>query len=248
MNRLSRAECQMKLSEAAIAPYTIEVPEAILDDLNRRLANTRWSPSPDLGWDGGMDASYLREFCDYWREGYNWRSEEHKLNQLANYRTTIADTDVHFVYERGKGPAPFPLILTHGYPDSFYRFVKLIPFLTDPAAFGGCADDSFDVVVPDIPGYGFSDRPDTSGFTFRVSDLWARLMTERLGYKRFGAHGGDWGSTITEQLARQHSDDVAAIHLTDVPFGHLMRKPSDPSRAERRLFEENEEWLQKEGA
>jgi pimeloyl-ACP methyl ester carboxylesterase len=238
----------MKLSEIAIAPYSIDVAEAILDDLNRRLANTRWSQSPNLGWDGGTDASYLREFCDYWREAYNWRAEEQKLNRLAHYRTEIDGIGIHFVHERGKGPAPFPLILTHGYPDSFYRFVKLIPLLTDPASFGGDAEDAFDVVIPDIPGYGFSDKPDTRGSTFRVSDLWARLMTERLGYERFGAHGGDWGSTITEQLAKQHSDSVIAIHLTDVPFGHILRKPDDPSPDEQKFFKKNEKWLQKEGA
>ncbi len=233
---------------SAIAPYTIDVPESILNDLRGRLANTRWPQSPCLDWDGGMDANYLRELCDYWREGYNWRNAEQKLNQFAHYRTEIEDIGIHFIHERGKGPAPLPLILTHGYPDSFYRFVKLIPLLTDPAAFGGRAEDAFDVVVPDIPGYGFSDKPEKKGSTFGVSDLWARLMTERLGYARFGAHGGDWGSTITEQLAKQHSGSVIAIHLTDVPFGHIMRKPDDPSPAEQTFFKKNDEWLQKEGA
>jgi pimeloyl-ACP methyl ester carboxylesterase len=201
-----------------------------------------------LGWDGGTDASYLREFCDYWREGYNWRNAEEKLNQLAHFRTELDGTNIHFVYERGKGPEPFPLILTHGYPDSFYRFVKLIPHLTDPAAFGGSAEDTFDVVIPDIPGYGFSDKPAIRGSTFRVSDLWARLMTDRLGYERFGAHGGDWGSTITEQLAKQHSGSVIAIHLTDVPFGHILRKPDDPSPAEQKMLQKSEARLQREGA
>jgi pimeloyl-ACP methyl ester carboxylesterase len=239
----------MKLSESAITPYTIDIQEAILSDLNSRLANTRWSPrGPDLGWDGGTDANYLREFCDYWRTKYNWRNEEQKLNRLAHYRTEIDGIGVHFVHERGKGPAPFPLVLTHGYPDSFYRFVKLIPLLTDPAAFGGRAEDAFDVVIPDIPGYGFSDKPPKRGYTFRVSDLWARLMTEHLGYERFGAQGGDWGSTITEQLSKQHSNSVVAIHLTDVPFGHLFQKPDDPSPAEQKMFKKNEEWVQKEGA
>ena len=238
----------MNLADSEIEPYTIDVPESILNDLNKRLENTRWSQSPDLGWDGGMDSNYLREFCDYWRERYNWRDAEQRLNQLAHYRTEIDDVGVHFVHERGKGPAPFPLILTHGYPDSFYRFVKLIPLLTDPAAFGGRAEDAFDVMVPDIPGYGFSDKPVKKGSTFAVSDLWARLMTERLGYERFGAHGGDWGSTITEQLAKQHSGSVVAIHLTDVPFGHILRKPDDLSPDEQKLFRKTEEWIQKEGA
>ncbi len=120
--------------------------------------------------------------------------------------------------------------------------------LTDPASFGGQAEDAFDVVVPDLPGYGFSDAPPDAGTVFRVNDLWAQLMTDILGYERYGAHGGDWGSTITEQLARSHADSVVAIHLTDVPFGHILQKPEDPSPAEKKLFARNDEWLQKGGA
>jgi pimeloyl-ACP methyl ester carboxylesterase len=135
---------------------------------------------------------------------------------------------IHFIHERGKGPKPFPLILTHGYPDSFLRFMKIIPMLTDPEAFGARAEDAFDVVVPDLPGYGFSDKPKEHGTIFRVNELWSRLVTNALGYGRFGAHGGDWGSTVTEQLARSHSGAVVAIHLTDVPFGHIFKKPDDP--------------------
>ncbi len=198
----------------------------------------------------------LRELCDYWREGYNWRSAEKILNRFGHYTADIEGTSIHFIHERGKGPAPLPLILTHGYPDSFYRFLKLIPLLTNPAAFGGNAEDAFDVVVPDIPGYGFSDKEaaaETKGIGVRCPrSLGAptRFMTEQLGYERFGAHGGDWGSTITEQLAKQHSESVIAIHLTDVPFGHIMRKPDDPSQAEQQFFNKNEKeaWMQKEGA
>ena len=120
--------------------------------------------------------------------------------------------------------------------------------LTDPQSFGGNREESFDVVVPDLPGYGFSDKSTKSGTIFRVSDAWAHLMTETLGYKQFGAHGGDWGSTVTEQLGRDHSDSVVAIHLTDVPFGHIFQKPDDPSSAEKKFFEDNEKWVQKEGA
>jgi pimeloyl-ACP methyl ester carboxylesterase len=120
--------------------------------------------------------------------------------------------------------------------------------LTDPASFGGRAEDAFDVVVPDLPGYGFSDNPPKTGTVFRVNDLWNRLMTDKLGYERFGAHGGDWGSTVTEQLARSHADSVVAIHLTDIPVGHILQKPDDPAPAEQKLFRHNEEWLQNEGA
>jgi len=120
--------------------------------------------------------------------------------------------------------------------------------LTDPESHGGRAEDAFDVVVPDLPGYGFSDKPTKHGMIFNVNDLWAQLMTHRLGYRRFGAHGGDWGSTVTEQLARSHPNSVVAIHVTDVPFGHLFQKPDDLSSAEKKLFKHNEDWLKQEGA
>src|SRR5262249_49907106 len=150
------------------------------------------------------------------------------LNRFAHFTTGVDGATIHFIHEHGKGPKPFPILLTHGYPDSFYRFVKLIPMLTDPASFGGSAEDAFDVVVPDLPGYGFSGFQGKRPTIFQVNDLWARLMTDTLGYQKFGAHGGDWGSTVTEQLARSHRDSVVAIHLTDVPFGHLFQKPDDP--------------------
>ena len=120
--------------------------------------------------------------------------------------------------------------------------------LTDPVAFGGNAGDAFDVIGPDLPGYGFSGKPKKPGTIFHVNDLWARLMVDTLRYRRFGAHGGDWGSTIAEQLARSHPDSVVAIHLTDVPFGHIFQKPNDPSSAEAKFFKANEQWIQKEGA
>jgi pimeloyl-ACP methyl ester carboxylesterase len=229
--------------------FQMDVPAAVLSDLQQRLARTRWSRSPaETGWDAGTDAQYLRELVDYWQTTYDWRKHETELNQFAHFKSEIDGTAIHFIHERGKGPNPFPVILTHGYPDSFCRFTKIIPMLTDPVSFGGRAEDAFDVIVPDLPGYGFSDKPKKLGTIFRVNDLWARLMTDTLGYQKFGAHGGDWGSTVTEQLARSHPDSVVAVHLTDVPFGHLFQKPDDPSPAEAKFFKRNEEWLQKEGA
>jgi microsomal epoxide hydrolase len=229
-------------------PFRIQVPGELLTDLGRRLERTRWLDAEDSNWSAGTNLPYLKNLVAYWRETYNWEKQQAALNQLPHYKTEIDDIGIHFIHERGKGPNPFPLILTHGYPDSFLRFIKVIPMLTDPASFGGRAEDAFDVVVPDLPGYGFSDKPTKHGMIFQVHDLWARLMTEDLGYVRFGAHGGDWGSTVTEQLARSHADAVVAIHLTDVPFGHLFQKPDDPSSAEKKFFKHNEEWMQKEGA
>jgi pimeloyl-ACP methyl ester carboxylesterase len=232
-----------------VSPFRIQVAEEVLNDLRHRLNHTRWSYQVEgKHWDAGTDLDYLRELVAYWQGTYDWRKHEAALNQFAHFKTSVDGFGIHFIHERGKGPNPFPILLTHGYPDSFYRFAKIIPRLTDPASFGGRAEDAFDVVVPDLPGYGFSDRPTEHGTIFRVNDLWAQLMTDKLGYARFGAHGGDWGSTVTEQLARSHPDSVVAIHLTDVPFGHILQKPADPSSAEQQLFQRNEEWLRKEGA
>jgi len=233
---------------SSLNPFRIQVPGELLTDLGRRLERTRWLDAEDSNWSAGTNLPYLKNLVAYWRETYNWEKQQAALNQLPHYKTEIDNIGIHFIHERGKGPNPFPLILTHGYPDSFLRFIKVIPMLTDPASFGGRAEDAFDVVVPDLPGYGFSDKPTKHGMIFQVHDLWARLMTEDLGYVRFGAHGGDWGSTVTEQLARSHADAVVAIHLTDVPFGHLFQKPDDPSSAEKKFFKHNEEWMQKEGA
>ena len=237
------------MKNARISPFRIDVAPEVLSDLRQRLKNTRWPYQLEgTNWEAGTDLNYLKELVAYWHDTYDWRKHEAALNQFAHFKTEVDDIGIHFIHERGKGPNSFPLVLTHGYPDSFYRFAKIIPILTDPESFGGRAEDAFDVVVPDLPGYGFSDKPTKSGTIFRVGDLWARLMTDKLGYSQFGAHGGDWGSTVTEQLARNHGESVVAIHLTDVPFGHLFQKPDDPSSAEKKFFKNSEQWVQQEGA
>ena len=238
------------IQPADIQPFKIDIAPQILTDLQQRLSGTRWtSQIAGTGWDAGTDLGYLRDLVGYWQHDFDWRRQERILNEFEHFKARVRDVGIHFIHQRGKGPAPFPLILTHGYPDSFYRFLKLIPMLTDPVAHGGRAEDAFDVVVPDLPGYGFSDKPAKHGSIFQVNDLWASLMTDTLGYPKFGAHGGDWGSTVTEQLARSHPGSVLAIHLTDVPFGHLLQKrPDDLSPAERKFFEHNDKWLPAEGA
>ncbi len=232
-----------------ILPFKIKIPPGVLLDLRQRLKNTRWlNQAEDVSWEAGTDVNYLKKLVAYWLGTYDWRKHETAMNRFSHFKVEMDGIGIHFIHERGKGPNPFPLILTHGYPDSFHRFAKIIPMLTDPASFGGSAEDDFDVVVPDLPGYGFSDKPDQAGMIFRVNNLWARLMTDVLGYKQFGAHGGDWGSTVTEQLARSHPDSVMAIHLTDVPFWHIFQKPANPSPSEKKFFKRNEQWMQKEGA
>jgi pimeloyl-ACP methyl ester carboxylesterase len=231
-----------------VSPFRIAIDQAVLDDLQARLRRTRWASAlGDDTWDRGASRPYMAELVTYWRDHYDWRRAEAELNRLAHFRAEVDGVGLHFILERGRGPRPFPLVLTHGFPDSFVRFVALIPRLTDPAAFGGDPADAFDVVVPSLPGYGFSDRPAKAGATFQIGRRWHGLMTG-LGYARYGAHGGDWGSTVTEQLARSHGDAVAGIHLTDVPFWHAFQKPDDASAAERAYFAKVDAWVQQEGA
>ena len=140
--------------------FSIRIEQEVLDDLNRRLDHFRWPEQlKDTGWERGTDIAYLRSLVSYWRNGFDWRKEESELNRLAQYRCDVDGIDVHFVYERGKGPDPLPIILTHGWPDSFIRYKKIIDRLTDPARYGHNPEDSFDVIVPSIPGFGFSGRP-----------------------------------------------------------------------------------------
>src|SRR5690348_15159183 len=231
-----------------VKPFVIHTRQDTLDDLRERLSRTRWTDEIDDGWTFGVDRDELRALVDHWARRFDWRHQEDVMNRFKHFRADVDGFGVHFIHQRGKGDKPLPIVLTHGYPDSFLRFAKIIPMLTDPAAHGGDAADAFDVVVPSLPGFGFSDKPTKSGFIFRVGDLWRKLMTDVLGYTRFAAHGGDWGSTVTEQLARSHAASVVGIHLTDVPFWHLFQKPNDPSAAERKFFEKNERWQREDGA
>jgi microsomal epoxide hydrolase len=232
-----------------ISPFSIHVPDATLEDLRRRLAATRW-PSEVAGaeWKYGTNRTYLESLVRYWQADFDWRAQERILNRFAHFRTEIDGLGIHFIHERGVGPNPLPLVVTHGWPDSFLRFAKVIPMLTDPAAHGGDAADAFDVVVPSLPGFAFSDQPEKTGTLFQIADRWATLMTQQLRYERFGAHGGDWGSLVTEHLARSHANAVIGIHLTDVPFAHLFEQPKDLSANETKFLAASKKWQQKEGA
>lgn len=197
-----------------VEAYRIEVAEEVLQDLDRRLHTIRWPDAvDDAGWDYGTDLDYARALCDYWRDDFDWREQERALNALPQFRAEIDGLGIHFVHQRGQGPRPMPLVLTHGWPSSFYEMVEIIGPLSDPARYGGDPEDAFDVVVPSLPGYGFSDRPRQRGFdTLRVADVWARLMTEVLGYERFGAQGGDWGAAVNTGLATRHPERLIGVH------------------------------------
>lgn len=228
-------------------PLDIRVPDSTLRDLEARLAAARL-PADDVDdWSAGTSPRYLRALVDHWRQRYDWRAHEAELQKLPHFTTMLDGARVHFIHLRGAGDAAFPLILTHGYPDSFYRFHALIPLLVDPAAHGGDPRDAFDVVIPSLPGFAYSAPADGAAGIFHVADRWHALMTG-LGYHRYGAHGGDWGSTVTEHLGRSHADAVAGIHLTDVPFWHAFRKPRRHSAAEAEYLAAIEQFQRAEGA
>ena len=234
-----------------IQPFKINVAQDILDDLKQRLAMTRWPDEIEgAGWDYGTNPGYLKELAAYWRDGFDWRAQEAALNEFPQFRAEIDGFGVHFIHVRGKGPNPKPLLLSHGWPDSFYRFYKLIPMLTDPARFGGDAADSFDVIVPSLPGFGFTDKPSKRGFGIGASaELLHRLMTAELGYSEYFAHGGDGGSAISQYLAINHPEAVKAIHLTDIGWGGGdWIDQSTLSEAEQGFLQQMNWWFFTEGA
>jgi epoxide hydrolase len=208
------------------SPFRIAVPDAALADLRERLARTRFPDEiADAGWTYGANLAYVKELVAYWRDRYDWRRHEAALNAIPQFRTQVGDLGIHFLHVRGKGPKPFPLVITHGWPGSVAEFTKIVGPLADPAAHGGDPADAFDVVCPSMPGYGFSDHARTPGMDAeKIAALWAELM-RGLGYARFGAQGGDWGAMVSTYLGANHAaDGVAGIHLNMV-----VAFPPDPA-------------------
>ena len=233
--------------------FNIHVSDEFLMDLKTRLNHVRWpSQVNNLLWDRGTDLEYLQALVSYWRDNFDWRIQETELNQLNHYKSVIDGVNIHFVHERGKGPNPLPIILTHGWPDSFIRYKKIIPLLTDPVRHNADAEDSFDVIVPSIPGFGFSSLSEQSVLNNHlISILWARLMTEELGYKKFVAGGGDMGSSITRYLSMNHPELLYGIHLTDIGIIRPLLTPQDLSvltKEELEYRNNAQDWIAKEGA
>jgi pimeloyl-ACP methyl ester carboxylesterase len=226
-------------------PFQVTIPQLILDDLRARLAHTRWPAQPaPADWQQGTSPAYLHELLTYWQHDFNWRQQEAQLNQFARFQTTIEGTELRFIHERGRGPRPLPLLLSHGWPDSSWQFTKLIPLLTDPTAHGGRAEDAFDVVVPDLPGFGFSaSLPPTGSFAGQTASRLQQLMTSTLGYSHYAAHGSDIGSLVTERLALDYAPSLTGMHLTGVPFTRLFGPPADPSPVEQQYLAASQQWL-----
>ena len=234
-----------------VRPFTIAVENSVLDDLRQRLADTRWPDEiPNTGWDYGSNLTYIKELVDYWRTDFDWRAQEAELNAFNHFKSEVDGLDIHFIHEKGKGPNPIPLIITHGWPSCFFEMTKIIPLLADPASHRGDAADSFDVVAPSLPGFGFSGHAQDRGMEVqRVAGMWNKLMTQNLGYPKFGAQGGDIGSGVTARLGFAHSDTLYGIHLTSItrPTPYLGPGSKPVTDAEQALITQRDKWFQDEG-
>ena len=235
----------------AIRPFRVDIKEDVLTDLRERLKRTRWPDEiPESGWDYGSNLAYVKELVDYWIEEFDWRKQEEVINGYSQYIAEVDGLDVHYIHERGKGPDPLPLLLIHGWPGSIVEFLDFIPLLTDPAAHGGDERDSFDVVAPSMPGYGFSEKPEVPGMGVNgMADVFAKLMSQ-IGYESYVAQGGDWGASISSRVGFSHSDKVKAIHINMILGGSPYLGPgSRPlSDAERQYIQEIGQWERDEGA
>ena len=243
------ASIKSKPSEHLEAPdkqFQVHIKPEIIEDLKKRLAETRWPDQVEnADWEYGTDLSYLKTLCNYWGNEFNWSKQEDNLNELPHFKIKINDTNIHYIHQKGNGKNNIPLLLTHGFPDSFIRFLKIIPLLTETDKNGL----SFDVIIPSVPGFGFSGIPSEQGMNpEKIAILFSSLMINELGYDKYYAHGGDWGSSITEQLAFLYPQQIAGIHLTDIPFHHLFSvPPGELTEPEKNYLETGKKWQLAEG-
>ena len=232
-----------------IRPFTVDVAPTVLDDLRHRLARTRWPDEVDgAGWDYGANLGYMRALVDYWRTSFDWRRQERAMNALPHFRVQVDGIGIHLIHLRGRGPAPMPLLITHGWPSSFVEMLALIPLLADPAAHGADPADAFDVIVPSIPGFGFSDRPGRGMTRSRVAGLWAGVMAG-LGYRHYAVHGNDIGAVISAWLAADAPERLIALHtlMPTTPPPVVGADVQPLTAAEQRFAELQRRWQQEEG-
>ncbi len=229
-------------------PFALTVPDAVLEDLRERLARTRLPDEPPLEpWSTGTSVAYLAGLLKYWRDGYDWRAQEAKLNSFRQFSVPLAGIELHFIHEEGKGPKPLPLLLSHGWPGSVLEFHKLLPMLTDPARFGADPADAFTVVAPSLPGYTLSFKPGQERFGLEeIAEVFAALMTDVLGYERFGAQGGDWGAFITTRLGYAFAERIVGIHLNLLAVRRDPKMVANPTPEEKVFLEQLAHFLKEE--
>jgi pimeloyl-ACP methyl ester carboxylesterase len=232
----------------APTPFTMQIADNVLTDLRGRLERVRWPDEiPGAGWQYGTDLAYLRQLVDYWRTQYDWRRHEAHLNTFQHFTVPLCGIELHFIHQPGVGPAPLPLLLLHGWPGSIWEFHKLLPLLTDPVRFGADARDAFTVIAPSLPGYGLSFHPNQPRLDrIAMSDLFATLMTEVLGYARFCVQGGDIGAAVTERLAATYPQYLYGIHLNFIGLLRDVAHPEQPTDEEARYLEALQHWLTEE--
>lgn len=224
-----------------MTPFRIDVPDSVLVDLRERLARTRFPDEFDNAhWEYGTNGGYLRQLCEYWRTGYNWRAHEVELNAVPHFTATIDGRRLHFMHQRSTEAEALPLIITHGWPGSVYEFMKIIGPLTNPTAHGGDARDAFHVVCPSIPGYGWSEAPSRPGFDVEAGGRVNAELMDALGYRRYGVQGGDWGAVISTWNAVHRPDAVCGVHLNMM----LGRRPEGTKETEK-LSETEQRWLER---
>ncbi len=234
-----------------IEPFLPPLSQSAVDDLRLRLRQTRWpdTVAGDSPW-LGVGRDFLIDLCRYWMDSFDWKLLFENLTSFHHYRYKAREGHIHFIYEKGKGPSPMPLILTHGWPGSFLEMVRILPLLTDPAAYGLDAADSFDVVIPSLPGFGYSDKPAKLGMNFfRVAEIWVELMSA-LGHERFAAQGGDLGAGVSTALGLRHSNRICGIHLNYIPGSYRPYLPPGESltEAEELFLANSTSWFDENGA
>ena len=236
----------MPSSRPVVRPYRIDVAEDVLDDLHDRLRRTRWPHQiPGSGWDYGANVDTIRDLCAYWQDGYDWRDHEAQLNQIPQFMCEVDGVDLHFWHVKGTGPDPLPLLLVHGWPGSIYEFFRLIGPLSDPAAHGGDPRDAFHLVIPALPGFGFGGKPRERGWGIsRIAAAFDTLMSSALGYSRYGAQGGDWGSMVAAKLGAAYRERVVGIHLNML----VAPPPAQPGPEDAPALDRDRAWRTHEAA
>jgi pimeloyl-ACP methyl ester carboxylesterase len=216
--QLLETRVDAQVADVAPRPFRVDIPQATIDRILNRVRDTRWPDRLEASdWRYGANWDYMKALAEHWTTQFDWRKAEANLNRYPQFLARVGDFDIHFYHVKGRGPKPVPLILTHGWPGSVFEFLEAIGPLTDPARFGGSSDDAFDVVVPSVPGFGFSSKPKGKPIGLATTaTLWNHLMTEVLGYAKYGSQGGDVGGSVTNQLAHQFPDSLLGIHFNGV--------------------------------